>query len=248
MTIIESLQNKTIKNTAKLLHKKERDLTGQFLAEGLHLCQEARDAGVLEQIFCLEDEQTEWPCPVLRCSQSVLNRLSAQKSDARIIGLCRKPENRLTRQAHLLVLDRIQDPGNAGTLIRTAYAFGLDGVLLSEGCADLYNPKTIQSSQGALFHIPCISTPLPETLLRLKADGTCILAAALHQNSVPLRSLTSPEQYALMIGNEGQGLSEELLQLADQTVHIEMQAFESLNAAIAGAILMYRLQMLPAEL
>lgn len=248
MTIIESLQNKTIKNTAKLLTKKERDLTGLFLAEGQHLCQEAAAAGILEQIFALENEPVPADVPVTLCSQSVLNKLSAQKSDARIIGVCHKPVLNLHKQNHLLVLDRIQDPGNVGTLIRTACAFGMDGILLSEGCADLYNPKTIQSSQGALFQIPCEVCDLSIKLPALQSDGMQVLAAALHQDSIACKSLQTPDRYALMIGNEGQGLSQELLALADQTVHIEMKTFESLNAAIAGAILMYRLQMLPQSL
>lgn len=247
MTVIESLQNKTIKNTAKLLHKKERDLTGQFLAEGHHLCQEAAASGILEQIFTLETEKTDFSVPVTYCSQEVLNKLSAQKSDAKIIGLCKRPNLAISKSDHLLVLDRIQDPGNLGTLIRTACAFGMDGILLSEGCADLYNPKTIQSSQGALFQIPCLVCDLDLKLAALQAEGVQVLAAALHQDSVASEKLITPERYALMIGNEGQGLSQELLSAADQTVHIEMKTFESLNAAIAGAILMYRLQMLPAR-
>lgn len=248
MTVIESLQNKTIKNTAKLLQKKERDLTGRFLVEGHHLCQEAEQAGILEQIFALETEQVSEDVPVIRCTQSVLNKLSAQKSDAKIIGLCRRPDLTMNKTDHLLVLDRIQDPGNVGTLIRAACAFGMDGILLSEGCADLYNPKTIQSSQGALFQIPCRVCDLSLELKALQSEGTQVLAAALHQNSIASRDLFTPEKYALMIGNEGQGLSPELLSLADQTVHIEMKTFESLNAAIAGAVLMYRLQMLPEKL
>ena len=140
------------------------------------------------------------------------------------------------------MLERVQDPGNVGTLIRSAYAFGADLVILSEGCADPWSAKALQSSKGAVVHIPFVSCSLKEKIQTLKEEGTEVFAAALHQNSVTLQNVKVPDKWALVIGNEGQGLSNEILEACSRSVFIEMQDFESLNAAVAGSIALYRFQ------
>jgi TrmH family RNA methyltransferase len=241
--IIESVQNASIKQLAKLKTKKERDLTGTFLAEGFHLVQEADNAGLIEKVYQLAGSEPFLPdAQTIFCSQPVLNKLSSQQSDAKIIALCKKPEFEKKEYRRILMLERIQDPGNAGTLIRSAYAFGADLVCLSAGCADPYSAKTLQSTQGAVFQIPVISTDLFEEIERCKEKEVPVIAAALHQNSIALSGLQIPEKYALLIGNEGSGLSQEILDASDIIVHIEMSSFESLNAAVAGSILLYALQ------
>lgn len=240
---IESTQNSTIKALSRLLTKKERDQSGKFLVEGWHLLEEASQAGLLEQVYQLSGQPVFSDAPVTFCSQPVLNKLSAQKSDARYIGVCKKPQLSLEfTPRKVLLLDHLQDPGNLGTLIRSAVSFGLEAIYLSPDCADPYGPKTIQSSQGALFHIPVISQDLSQTVETLKAGGVPVFGAALHQNSKELHDLAIPESFAIMIGNEGQGIRPELLEKCSQLVHIEMASFESLNAAIAGSILMYAFQ------
>lgn len=240
---IESTQNSTIKALSRLLTKKERDQSGKFLVEGWHLLEEASQAGLLEQVYQLSGQPVFSDAPVTFCSQPVLNKLSAQKSDARYIGVCKKPQLSLEfTPRKVLLLDHLQDPGNLGTLIRSAVSFGLEAIYLSPDCADPYGPKTIQSSQGALFHIPVISQDLAPTVEMLKTNDIPVFGAALHQNSQELHDLAIPESFAIMIGNEGQGIRPELLEKCSQLVHIEMASFESLNAAIAGSILMYAFQ------
>lgn len=240
---IESTQNQTIKTLAKLTAKKERDKSGQFLVEGLHLLEEAKTAGILLRVFQLDDIPEFAGAPVTFCSQPVLNRISSQKSDARYIGLCKKPKPASDLSAgRLLILDQIQDPGNLGTLIRSAYAFGIEAVLLSPDCADPYGPKAIQSSQGALFHLPVITCGLQQQVSALKEKGIPVFGAALHSDSVELHELHIPDRYAIVIGNEGNGISRPVLEACSQLIHIEMASFESLNAAIAGSILMYAFQ------
>ena len=240
---IESTQNSTIKALSRLLTKKERDQSGKFLVEGWHLLEEASQAGLLEQVYQLSGQPVFSDAPVTFCSQPVLNKLSAQKSDARYIGVCKKPQLSLEfTPRKVLLLDHLQDPGNLGTLIRSAVSFGLEAIYLSPDCADPYGPKTIQSSQGALFHIPVISQDLAPTVEMLKTNDIPVFGAALHQNSRELHDLAIPESFAIMIGNEGQGIRPELLEKCSQLVHIEMASFESLNAAIAGSILMYAFQ------
>lgn len=241
---IESVQNATIKSLAKLKNKKERDESRTFLVEGLHMIQEAKAAGLLDHVYQLDTFAPIEDVPVTFCSQTVLNKLSAQKSDARAIGVCRRPALQLPDvPKRMLLLDRIQDPGNLGTLIRSACAFGFEGVICSPDCADFYSPKTLQSSQGALFHIPCMQSDLLKTIDSLKARNIEVFGAALHADSKALASLSIPPQCALVIGNEGQGISRSVLDACSSLVHIEMAAFESLNAAIAGSILMYEIMI-----
>ncbi|MBD5423506.1 MAG: RNA methyltransferase [Allobaculum sp.] len=237
---IESPQNQTIKSLAKLSSKKQRDETGQFLVEGWHLVQEAQRAGCLEHVYQLENLPTLEDIKTSICTQAVLNKLSSQKSDAKYIGVCHKPtiEKPLLAFSKVLLLDRLQDPGNVGALIRSAYSFGIEAIVLSNDCADPYGPKTIQSSQGALFHLPLFQTDLLEAIEILKRQDVPVFGAALHQKAIRLHELNIPTRFGLVIGNEGQGISQEVLKTCSECIYIQMASFESLNAAIAGSILM----------
>lgn len=240
---IESVQNTTVKTLVRLKTKKERDLTGQFLVEGRHLIEEAQAAGILEKVFQREDCPPIEGIPCITCSQAVLNKISSLQSDARQIGLCKKKEQSLPENGRrYLLLERLQDPGNVGTLIRSAYSFGMDGVICSPDCADIYSPKTIQSAKGALFHLPVLTANMNGMIETLKSKDLPVYGAALHQDSIELHDLPITDRAAIVIGNEGQGLSGEVLSACTKLVHIEMKNFESLNAAIAGSILMYVFQ------
>lgn len=245
--IIESTSNSTIKELAKLAHKKDRDAKNMFLVEGEHLLQEAKEAGVLLRVFQRSDlEQFDF-ADVTLCSQAVLNKLSSQKSDAKYIGLCKMNKNKADSAdsvpfgQRILILDHIQIPGNMGTLIRSACSFGIDQIIYSSDCADPYGPKTIQSTQGALFHVPLLEADLLKVIPTLK-QSLPVFGAALHHDSIELHDLEIPKQFAIIIGNEGQGIRQDVLNLCSNLVHIEMQSFESLNASIAGSILMYTFQ------
>ena len=124
-------------------------------------------------------------------------------------------------------------------MIRTAVSFSFDGICCSEETCDFYNEKTIRSTQGALFHIPLIRTDLNELVPELQKQGVKVIATALDA-SIPFSSLEKSEQMAFILGNEGQGVSKNLQQTADERIRIEMHGFESLNVAVAGGIVMYR--------
>ncbi len=240
---IESVQNATVKALVRLKTKKERDQTGLFLVEGAHLIEEAKAAGILQKVYQSVDLPPVEGVPTITCSQAVLNKISSLQSDASQIGLCKKEEKPLPENGRrFLILERVQDPGNVGTLIRSAYSFGMDGVICSPDCADPYSPKTIQSAKGALFHIPLITADLPGRIESLKSRNIPVYGAALHQNSIELHDLHISDRAAVVIGNEGHGLSQTVLDACSQLVHIEMKNFESLNAAVAGSILMYIFQ------
>ena len=141
-----------------------------------------------------------------------------------------------------LVLDGVQDPGNVGTLLRSAAAFGFDGVLLSDGCASVWAPKTLRASMGAAVRIPVIEAgAMPQAVAQLRAKGITCLAAALYQ-SQPLSAAQSgcPGGVCVVIGSEGQGLTDETIAACTSTVRIPMtDRVESLNAGIAGSILLW---------
>ena len=237
--MIESTQNKRIKELCKLHQKKYRDQMQLYLVQGDHLIQEAFQAGVLQELYMLQGESCPIDFPYQEASLTVMNKLSTQNSDAKIIGVCKKQTVESTTYQKVIVLDDVQDPGNVGTIIRTAHSFGLDAIFLSKGCADITNPKTIQSSQGAIFHIPCIVCNLEQTLPTL---GLPLYATALHHEHKTLQDLCIPSSYALIVGNEGKGVHDSLLQMSDEIIQIEMETFESLNVAIATAICMYTFQ------
>lgn len=140
------------------------------------------------------------------------------------------------------MIDAVQDPGNIGTLIRTADAAGFDQVLLGTGSVDPFNDKVIRATQGSIFHLPILTGELTEFMNELKAEGVEIWAAAL-QEAKPYKDMKTPDRVALLVGNEGQGIAEHLLEQSEKKVYIPIYGrAESLNVAVAGAVLMYHLQ------
>ncbi len=238
MERIVSRENKKVREWYSLRLKKRRDETGLFLIEGRHLIEEALKAGVVQTILYAEET-----CPfdfadTVPVSESVMEKLSANPSSASLIAVCRQTEKYPVHAERVLILDGIQDPGNLGTLIRTAVSFSFDAVYCSEACADLYNDKTIRSTQGALFHIPVLRRNLEDTVKALQAEGFFVAATAL-DSSVPMKEIEACEKMAFILGNEGQGVRRELIEAADRSLRIEMNGFESLNVAVAGGIIMY---------
>lgn len=149
----------------------------------------------------------------------------------------------IERQNRLLLLDRVQDPGNLGTLLRSAVAFGFDGVILGHGCVDVYNEKVIRSTQGAIFKIPIEFHSLKEYVPMLQMKGVKVYGTSL-ENGQPLGEIEEASQMAFILGNEGQGVDSELLSATDRNIFIEMtQNIESLNVSIAGSIIMYRFRL-----
>ena len=237
--MIESVNNKKIKEYAKLQQKKERDKTNLFLVEGYHMVKEAFQAHALVELFILDGLECPLPFNYEYVTQPVLNKLSNQNSNSKMIGVCKKMNVHPKKEEAILLLDNVQDPGNVGTILRTAHSFGIDCIYASKGCADIYNPKTIQSSQGALFYIPCKQVDLETKILDLQKQGVEIYATALHSKHENLQDIHPNKKYAILVGNEGQGVSEKLIRISDHIVKIEMETFESLNVAIAASICMY---------
>ncbi len=239
MEKIVSKDNARIKRWTSLQEKKERDRTKCFLVEGEHLIQEALSAGTVDTIITdLEESPFDFTEQVL-VSEPVMKKLASSVSGTHMVAVCRKLEQAPKQFHRLLLLDGIQDPGNLGTLVRTAVSFSFDAVYCSPESADLYNEKTVRSTQGALFHIPVIRINLSDLVLQLKAEGVETVCTAL-DGSRPMTVIPPSEKMAFILGNEGSGVSKHLQEISDVRMRIEMDGFESLNVAVAGGIVMYQ--------
>lgn len=238
MEEITSLQNRKIKELTSLHHKKERDRTGLFLVEGEHLIGEALKANAVECI--LSDETSPFAFEKeIHVTPQIMKKLSQNVSAVHLIAVCHKSEQMPSEMNRVILLDDVQDPGNLGTLIRTAKAFSFDCVFLSEGTCDIYNDKAIRSTQGALFHIPVIRGDLSRRMNALQKNGFLCVATSLKQSKT-FAQIPAQEKMAFVFGNEGQGVSEKIQKQADERLRIEMHGFESLNVAVAGGIVMYQ--------
>ena len=243
MTIITSKANSVVKNAKKLHQKKYRK--SAYLIEGWHLFEEAVQAGVtIEKIFALEsyrDQLATFP-QTIWVSEEILLDLADSQTPQGIVAIVQKEEVGLPdlHQGKFLFLEDVQDPGNVGTMIRTADAAGFTGVIVSDKSADIYSLKTLRSMQGSHFHLPIYRMPLASFVEEAKKSNLPILATTLSRESKDYRELSSLENFVLVMGNEGQGISSVMAESADQLVHIGMKGqAESLNVAVAAGILMF---------
>ena len=235
--MITSASNNTIKALIKLKQKKYRDETGYYLVEGEHLVEEAMKAKQVECLISTKDITSD--LPIIVVSNEVMSKLSFTKSPQSIMAKCKiKKEKKLIDGKRYLILDDLQDPGNIGTLIRTALAFSIDQVILSNNCVDLYNDKLLRSMQGANFHISCIYDDLKTVISTLKKNNVKIIGSAL-ENGRDIKQIKISEKMAFIVGNEGNGMNKDILQECDYVGYIPINTIESLNVAIAGSIMMY---------
>lgn len=241
--LITSLDNDKIKKCLKLKEKKYRDEYNEFLVEGEHLVIEAYRAGILEEILIKHDEVTMLDAPITYVSDEIIKALSTLETPSHMFGLCKKKEESNDLGNRILLLDRVQDPGNLGTIIRSSKAFGIDSIVLGEGCCDIYNEKVLRSTQGIGFHLNIVSRGLKEVISELKDREVPILGTRVEYGE-DIRNLTNRDKecFALIMGNEGRGVSPDILELCDKFIYIEMDdQVESLNVSIATSILLYEL-------
>lgn len=236
--MITSNQNETIKEILKLKQKKYRDEYNAFLIEGFHLVEEARKNQCVLCIITTLDQQFDEK--TIYVSTSVMSKLAFTKTPQPIMAICQKKvENCLNEQGRrYLLLDRVQDPGNVGTIMRTALAFGYDQMIMSPDCVDLYNDKVIRSTQGALFQMNVCIMDLEEAISVLKQHNVSVYGTCLKDASV-IDSYKPNDKMAFVMGNEGQGVKQDILNLCQYKVYIPIQGIESLNVGIAAAITMY---------
>lgn len=266
MEAITSLQNPLVKYLQRLHRRKFREQEGKFLIEGIRLVEEAlhwqwpvdkliyspgllkspRGAGLLASAG--KNTQT------VLVDQKVIGALAFTGTPQGVVALCRMAGRQLKDLARpepvglvkghplLVVVDGVADPGNLGTIIRSADAFGADGVVLMKGTVDLYNDKTIRSTMGSLFHLPVVGGAGAEELWGLMSEGGFSLLVGVPEGGLPVEQLDLNRPLALVVGSEGAGPSGELLSLPHVGVSIPMPGrAESLNAGVAASILIYEI-------
>jgi len=253
MTYISSLQNPKVKDWAALLDRKQRDRTGRFLIEGVHLVQEAIKFGAdLDAVVFdaergipaeLRDAIGGTDALLYEAPPNVLAKCTGTDTPPPVFGVAAKPlpnQEPLYREGALvLVLDGLRDPGNVGTLIRSADAVGADAVVLGRGSVDLYNPKTVRATMGSLFHLPVIEGDLAELLPQARARGMRVVGTSLKAEHTCYAWDWKGATW-LLLGNESNGLSQEAAAHVDGAVLIPMRGqAESLNVATAGAVLLH---------
>ena len=235
---ITSISNSQIKRVASLQNKKYRDEYKEFFIEGEKSIKEAIkfNQKIKNIYYCPKMIDYKLNFPGTEVTEEIIKKITDVTTSQGIVAVCEIPQYTEFEKDRILFLDRVQDPGNVGTIIRTADAFGFDAVLLSQGCADVYSPKVVRATMGSIFHLPIIQNVNVE---EIKAIGNKIYSSSLETNEF-LGELEIPEKFILVIGNEGNGISEGIKNITDKFVKIKMDGnAESLNASIAAGILMY---------
>lgn len=240
---ITSITNPYIKDLAKLKEKKYRSLTNKYIIEGKHLVDDAYQEGLLKEVIStnLDILNNYQEVSKIKVNQQILNKLSDTTSPQDILGICeiKNIDVDYNNYKHILILDDVKDPGNVGTLIRTALAFDIDLVLLSNSSCDIYNSKVVRSTQGAIFKIDIAYKDLCKEMDLIKKAGIKVISTSLSADK-EIKDIGSIDKYAIILGNEASGVSLDIQRQADINVIIPIsKRIESLNVAIAGAIMMY---------
>ena len=234
--LITSTSNEKIKNLIKLKEKKYRDTENLFYVEGIDLIQEAYKNNCLEKLYILENNPVPFDIEYTYITKEVMKKISDLESISPYFGVCKKIKERPYGNK-IIALDNIQDPGNLGTIIRSACAFNFDTIILSEDTVDLYNPKTIRSTKGMLFNTNILVRPLKNLLEELTdydIYGTDVT------NGINIKEEQFKDKVVIVIGNEGKGLSNEVRNICNKFIYLPMNnSCESLNASVAASIIMY---------
>lgn len=252
MVFIESKDNSLYKDTKKLKERRGRNKSSKYIIEGFRLVEEAFKANLpIEYIFISNEEEKRIDkylgkyinekTKIFGLSDNLLKELCSTEKPQGVIAVVQmKKVDMALEGSFYLLCDKVQDPGNLGTIIRTAHAAGVDGIILTKGTVDVYNDKTIRSTMGSLFHVPIINDDDELSITKSLVDkGFSLLATSLEGDKDFFKEdLTG--KIVISVGNEGNGVSEEVYKLADKKVKVPMPGgAESLNVAIATSVILY---------
>lgn len=232
---ITSLNNEKVSNWAKLKMKKYRDIEHLFIVESDHLVEEALKKGIVKEIITTEDRT--YDVPVYNVTEEIMKRLTSLVTHSKVMAVCSHimPDD---IEGNVLLIDRLQDPGNLGTIIRSAVAFGFNTIIVSNDTVDVYNDKVIRSSEGMIFNINIIKDDLKKMIPLLKEKGYYVIGTDVKRGH-NIKEFKN-HKCAFVIGNEGAGMSLDIREMCDSFVYIKMSdKCESLNAAVASSIIMY---------
>ena len=167
-----------------------------------------------------------------------MEKLSYTKTPQPIMAVCHKKDNILKHYDRVLILDGVQDPGNLGTILRSALAFGFKQIVMSPDCVDFYNDKALRSTQGAVFHLDIVRDDLSHVIPELQKLGVRVIATSLH-NASSIDDIKPTDKMAFIMGNEGNGVRDETIAMSDASLYIPIDTMESLNVGVAAGIVMY---------
>ena len=231
---IESKDNNKIKHAASLKESKYRKEYKEFLSEGQKTLEMAAKAGCIKEVFTIS--------PIKNLPENItqyvvkpelLKKISSNVNPEGIVFVSNIVERKPKKLNKVVYLDKVNDPGNVGTIIRTALAFGYDAVILSEGSCDPYNEKVVSASKGAIFSMPILHGQLSD----YQKDRD-VIVSALNDKAVDIKELKTPKSFILVVGNEANGVSPETMNLASIVTKISINNIDSLNVAVAAGILM----------
>ncbi len=232
--IITSKENKRIKDLMRL---QAHPSPSSFVIEGYHSVEVAFSTHHLKEVYCLEDPRLP-DVKTYLVNEAILKKLSKASTPEKIIGVASINEKQDYGE-RILILDRLQDPGNIGTLLRTAASFLFQDIIFLKGTCSPFNNKAIASSEGALFHLRLHFEEDISFIQDLQKKGYAVYGSALKDAVALEKEDLSSSKVALILGNEGKGMSDALLSKTDKNLKISMENMESLNVAMAGAILMH---------
>ena len=235
--MIDSLNNQKIKEYNKLKQKKYRDRTGLFLLEGEDLIRQAIEKGMVEVLFSTRED---FDFPVTLVSERVAQKLSDNGGES--IAVCRKFDYPKTGFSRMVILDDLQDPTNLGLIIKLCDRYEMDGLIASRNTTDFYAQKVIEKAGSSFFKVPFYKCDLEDHINDLKEKGVRIYSTGLRNESVELKQLIPDKEYAIVMGNEGSGVSEKIMDLSDEIIKIDMHNIDSLNVSVACAIVLNNLR------
>lgn len=236
--MIESIKNDRIKEYTKLNDKKYRQEQKLFIAPGKHLVEEALKHNLVKEILLLDGEENIYNREVTYVTDDILKKVSNLTNSPKVLAICHIKEKD-NIEGNCIILDDIKDPGNLGTIIRSAVAFNYQTIILSQNSVDIYNPKVIRATEGMLFNINIIIDNLSNSISYLKGKGYTIYGTDVTNGQKPIKT---NNKHALIIGSEANGMSNEMKNLCDKNLYIKMNSYcESLNAGVSASILMYNL-------
>ncbi len=238
--LITSKDNNRIKEIRKLLNKKYSFEKGLFVIEGENLIEEAIKNNLLKELYVLEGSKCKYNFQYDEVTHEVMKSISDLKSTPRLLGVAKiKNDNKIGNK--IVILDDIQDPGNAGTIIRNAVAFGIDTVVFSKSSVSAYNEKVLRSTGGMIFNINILIDDLEHIISQIKDNNIKVIGTSLN-TSKSFETLDKMDKFAIIFGNEGNGVSNNILSLCDEVIKINMNSkCESLNVAVSSGIVLYNL-------
>ncbi|WP_392486664.1 TrmH family RNA methyltransferase [Haloimpatiens sp. FM7315] len=254
METIKSKDNLIIKNVKKLKEKKYRIQDKCFLVEGFRFVLEAiKSKFKVKYIFVCNKTEEKWQefskdillkdVDIFAVSEQILKSISSTNNPQGVVAVVENCDNVIDKDIKdgiYILVDKVQDPGNLGTIIRTAHAVGALGVILTKGTVDLYNDKTLRSTMGSIFHIPIVEDEDFSVIDKLKKQGFKLIASYLDNESVDFYSLNLKGKFILAVGNEGNGIGRDVIKLSDIKAKIPMPGgSESLNVSVAASVMMY---------